>query len=161
MEIRRATDDDLESIRLIYNEAVVSTTATFDTEPRTTAAQSSWFAGHDRQFPVFVAIHNEVVSGWACLSRWSDRPAYQITAEASFYVGTSWQGQGIGKQLCAALIEHARQAGFHSLLARVADGSRASLKLCQSAGFQEVGVMREVGKKFDRLLDVHLLQLML
>lgn len=80
--------------------------------------------------------------------------------ETSFYVKEEHRGQGIGRQLKEAVIEEARRSGFHTLLARVAEGSEASLHLNQACGFQHVGTIKEVGRKFGRLLDVHLLQLM-
>jgi L-amino acid N-acyltransferase YncA len=57
------------------------------------------------------------------------------------------------------LVEEGRRSGFHTLLARVADGNGVSLHLHETLGFRPVGVMREVGRKFARRIDVHLLQL--
>ena len=47
------------------------------------------------------------------------------------------------------------------IIARVAQGSDESLHINQSFGFVQVGTLREVGRKFGRLLDVHILQKML
>ena len=73
MNIRRATLKDLPGITEIYNDAILKTTATFDTEPKTIEEQRVWFEHHDECFPVIVAVENGVVLGWASLSRWSDR----------------------------------------------------------------------------------------
>jgi len=59
------------------------------------------------------------------------------------------------------ILDEGKKAGIHTVLARIAEGSDASIKLHQRAGFEYVGVMREVGRKFGKLLDVHLLQLIL
>ena len=99
--------------------------------------------------------------GWASLSRFSERAAYDETAETSFYVKSSFRGRGIGRAVKAAIIAKARRNGFHTLLARVAEGSDASRHLNQSFGFVEVGTLKQVGRKFGRRLDVHLMQLML
>ena len=159
--IRRAALSDLEAITEIYNQAIETTTATFDTEPKSTAERANWFHSHGERHPIIVAEVAGKVVGWACLTPWSDRRAYDDTAETSFYVKSEHRGQGIGRQLKAAIIEEARKLGFHSLIARVAEGSNESIHLNKSFGFTHVGTLKEVGRKFGRLLDVHIWQKML
>jgi len=159
--VRPALQGDLEAITDIYNEAILTTTATFDTEPRTAADRLEWFRSHGGRFAVLVAEVDGRIAGWASLSRWSDRTAYDDTAETSVYVGSQYRGRGVGGRLYEGLIAAAKQHKFHTLLARVAGESAASLRLHARFGFRNVGTMREVGRKFGRLLDVHLLQLML
>lgn len=161
MLIRPATPADLPAITEIYNDAVLTTTATFDIEPRTEAEQRRWFAEHGPDYPLLVAEREGRVVGWASISRFAERPAYSITAETSVYIDAAHRGQGIGKELLGALIEAARRLGFHSLVARIAEGSEASIRLHERYGFETVGRLKEVGRKFDRLLDVHFLQLIL
>ncbi len=160
-KIRRAELRDLEAITEIYNEAILNTTATFDTEPKDMDSQQKWFAAHDTRYPILVADINGQIVGWGALTRWSDRIAYDGTAETSSYVDGKYRGQGIGWSLKQALITEARRLGFHTLVARVAEGSEASLRLNQRAGFVLIGTMKEVGCKFGRRLDVHILQKML
>ena len=161
VEIRKAAASDLEAIRDIYNEAIFTTTATFDTEPKTLEERQQWFSGHDERHPVLVAVLEGRVVGWASINPWSDRRAYDDTAETSFYVKSEFRGRGIGRKLKEATIVEARRLKLHTLLARVAEGSEESLHLNYSVGFVHVGTMKQVGRKFGRLLDVHLLQLML
>jgi len=159
--VRGAAERDLEAITAIYNEAILTTTATFDTDTKTVDDRLAWFRAHGGRFAVIVAEVDGEIAGWASLSRWSDRPAYDDTAETSVYVSSGFRGRGIGGRLYAALIAGAKQQKFHTLLARVAGESAASLRLHERCGFTAVGTMKEVGRKFGRLLDVHLLQLML
>lgn len=161
VEIRRAALADLDAITDIYNEAILTTTATFDTQPKSAAEQLQWFQAHDERHPILVAVMDRNVVGWASLSTWSDRCAYADTAETSFYVKSGFRGQGIGRRLKEAIIEEARRLRFHSIIARVAQGSEDSLHLNESAGFVRVGTLQEVGRKFGKLLDVHILQKML
>ena len=161
IHIRRALPADVEAITAIYNEAILTTTATFDTEPKTTAERLEWFKAHDERHPILVAVVEGTIAGWASLSRWSDRPAYDDTAETSFYVQSEYRGRGIGRMLKDAIIEEARRLHFHTLIARVAEGSQESLHLNENAGFVHVGTMKQVGRKFGKLLDVHILQKML
>lgn len=159
--IRHATPADAAAIAEIYNEAVRTTTATFDTHPQTSDQRRAWLAAHGPRHPVFVAVAEGQVIGWAALTPWSERPAYLQTAETSFYVAEHARGQGVGRALKSRLLEEAERLEYHTLIARVAEGSEASVHLNQSMGFQMVGTMREVGFKFDRWLDVHIMQLML
>ena len=159
--IRRAEVRDAAAIAEVYNEAILKTTATFDTEQKTAEDRLEWLRGHDDRHPVFVAEVAGGVVGWACLTKWSDRPAYDGTAETSFYVAERHRGGGIGRALKERLIEEARKTGLHTLIARVAEGSEASLHLNRSLGFLRVGTMREVGLKHGKRLDVYILQLML
>lgn len=161
VSVRRALRADVPAITAIYNEAVRTTTGTFDTEPKSTAERARWFRQHDARHPVLVAEQEGAVVGWAALSAWSDRPAYDATGEVSVYVAAAHRGGGVGRALLTSLLEAARAERFHTVLARVAEGNEASLRLHVRAGFVRVGVMREVGLKFGRRLDVHLMQAML
>jgi L-amino acid N-acyltransferase len=156
--IRRAVPGDVEIITTIYNEAVLTTTATFDTEPKSVAERQDWLRSHGERYPVLVAEWGGRVVGWASLSQWSDRRAYDETAETSFYVISDQRGKGIGRKLKQAIIDEARRLGFHTLIARVAEGSNESLHLNRSCGFTHVGTLKEVGKKFGNRLDVHIMQ---
>jgi L-amino acid N-acyltransferase len=159
--IRRAELADASAIAEIYNEAILTTTATFDTEPKSVDERRQWLQSHDERHPVLVAVVDGRVVGWASLTRWSDRRAYDDTAETSFYVHSTHRGRGIGRSLKDAIIEEARRLKYHTLIARVAEGSHESIHLNERAGFVHVGTLKEVGRKFDRLLDVHIMQKML
>ena len=159
--IRRAQVADLRASTEIYNQAILTTTATFDTEPKSTAERLEWFQAHGERYPILVATIDEKVVGWSSLSQWSDRRAYDETAETSFYVKSEYRGQGIGRQLKGAIIAEAQRLGYHSLIVRVAEGSVESLHLNERFGFTHVGTMKEVGQKFGRRLDVHIMQKML
>jgi len=156
--IRRAVPTDAAAIADVYNEAILKTTATFDIEPKSIEERTEWLQSHDEKHPVLVAVVSGRVVGWASLTRWSERRAYDDTAETSFYVHSTYRGRGIGRKLKEATLEEARRLGYHTLIARVADGSDESLHLNKSAGFVHVGTLREVGRKFGRLIDVHVLQ---
>ena len=159
--IRPATIADLPAITGIYNDAILTTTATFDTEPKTIAEQRAWFEDHGPRYAVLVAVSGGTVTGWASLSPWSDRCAYADTAEISVYVEAAHRGRGIGRALAEATVAAAREAGLHTLLSRIAEGNEPSVRLTESLGFRHVGVMHEVGFKFGKRLDVYLMELLL
>ncbi len=159
LTIRRAALPDLDAITEIYNAAILKTVATFDTEPKTDAEQKSWFGGHGPKYPILVAEQDGLIVGWASLSQWADRCGYSDTAEASLYVREEHQGQRIGRKLMEAITREGRKAGLHTVIARIAEGNEVSIHLAESAGFKHIGVMKEVGRKFGKLLDVYLMQL--
>ncbi len=156
--VRSAKLDDLNSITDIYNEAILTTDATFDVEPKTDAEQRVWFANHGPRNPILVAELNDVVVGWASLSEWSVRFAYSDTAEISLYVKQEFRSKGIGRKLLEEIIREGEKVGLHTVVARITAGNKESIHLHESVGFEHIGVMREIGLKFDRLLDVHLMQ---
>jgi L-amino acid N-acyltransferase YncA len=159
--IRRATLSDDAVIADIYNEAILTTTATFDTEPKTAEERANWLQSHSDRHPVLVAEVAGKIVCWASLTPWSDRAAYADTAESSFYVQSGYRNRGIGRKLKQAILEEARRSGFHTLIARITAGSIESLHLNESTGYVHVGTLKEVGRKFGKLLDVHILQKML
>jgi L-amino acid N-acyltransferase YncA len=108
-----------------------------------------------------VAERDGRVVGWASLSRYSDRCAYEATVEASAYIDEAETGRGLGTALSQALLEAGRAGGVHAVLARICTENTASLAMSRKLGFVEVGVMREVGVKFGRSLDVMVLEKLL
>lgn len=158
LSIRPAAPADAGAIAEIYNDAVLRSTATFDTQPKDADERRRWLAGHGPRHPVLVAEESGRVLGWASLSAWSPRRAYEETVEFSVYLAPAAQGRGLGLKLSQAVLDAGKQTGAHVVLSRVVGESENSLKLHEKLGFERVGVMREVGWKFGRRLDVVLLQ---
>jgi L-amino acid N-acyltransferase YncA len=159
--IRPATLDDLSAITDIYNQAILHTNTTFDIVPKSLEEQQVWFSRHDSRHPILVAQWGNVVVGWASLSYWSDRPAYADTAEISMYISEGYRGRGIGRELTRAILRAGKDAGLHTIIARITEGNAASLRLGEEFGFRRIGVMKEAGRKFGKLLDVYLNQIIL
>lgn len=158
LTVRPAKLDDLPAITAIYNEAILTTDATFDMEPKTVAEQMAWFTNHGPKYPILVAELDGTVVGWASLSAWSDRCAYIDTAENSLYVKQDFRNSGIGRRLLETLMQEGERVGLHTVIARITEGNKESIHLHESVGFEHIGVMREVGRKFDKLLNVCLMQ---
>jgi len=161
MEVRLARVADAAAIRAIYNAEVVGSTVTFDIEPRTLAQQRRWVEQHQGAHPAVVAVEDGTVAGFGSLSVFRDRAAYAGTVEDSVYVDERWRGRGVGRILLEELLSLARKQGFHSVVARIADDNAASIALHRRCGFELVGVEREVGRKFNRWIDVAVMQRLL
>ncbi|MGA1453867.1 MAG: GNAT family N-acetyltransferase, partial [Ilumatobacteraceae bacterium] len=98
------------------------------------------------------------VLGFAALSTYRDRAGYRTTVENSVYVHRDHQRRGVGRLLLTALLDVARSSGFHTVIARIDSQSVGSIALHKSLGFVEVGVERQIGRKFGRWLDSIIMQ---
>ena len=158
LHIRITELKDIPAITEIYNDASLNSTATFDTKIKTIADRMEWFNNHGEKYPVLSAEMDDNVIGWASLSKWSDRCAYEKTAEVSVYIHKDFRGKGIGKKLLEQLILQGKKAGIHYMLARISQGNESSIHIHEVFGFEHIGVMKEVGFKFGKFLNVHLMQ---
>jgi L-amino acid N-acyltransferase YncA len=172
MRIRLASPGDAEAIRAIYNVEVLDSTNTFDMVARTREQQAAWLLEHQGVHPAIVAVdeaggtghagaNGEIVLGYGSLSPFRERSGYAATAENSVYVDRDQRGRGVGRALLAELLTLASAHGFHSVIARIAGHNETSIGLHRAAGFELVGVEREVGRKHRQWLDVVELQRLL
>jgi L-amino acid N-acyltransferase YncA len=162
VRIRLADVADAEAIRAIYNLEVMTATSTFDLVPRTLEDQVAWLEARSGAFSAIVAVDaDDVLLGFASLSPYKERAAYRTTVEDSVYVERSRNGQGIGRALLGHVVDVARASGFHAVMARIEAGGAASRAVHARCGFELVGIEREVGRKFNRWLDVAVMQLLL
>ena len=157
--IRAAESADAPSIAEIYAHHVLHGTASFDTVPPDADFWRSKIADiAARGWPFLVAEENGAVIGYAYATQFRDRPAYAETCENSIYIAPEQAGRGIGSELMAALLPAAAKAEFRQMIAVVGGGEPASVALHRKFGFVVAGRMRDVGRKFGRLLDTVYLQ---
>lgn len=159
ISVRPAQLVDAEAIRAIYNHEVRHATSTFDLVPRSVEDQRAWLQARSGAFSAVVAVDGEgLVVGFGSLSPYKERAAYRTTVEDSVYVDRDRGGEGIGTLLLDHLVELARSSGFHAVMARIEASGTASRALHAKCGFELVGTEREVGRKFNRWLDVAVMQ---
>ena len=154
--VRDATSSDLPRIVEILNEAIANSTAVWSSRPTTLAARQAWLEERRaRGFPVLVAEGTGgSVVGVASFGDFRPWEGYAGTVEHSIYVDAAARRRGTGARLLAALIERARALGLHAMVGGIESGNGASLRLHEQLGFAESGRLREVGRKFDRWLDL-------
>jgi L-amino acid N-acyltransferase YncA len=156
--VRRARAEDYPAIFSIYNYYVENSVSAFDLRPRSSDSDPKWIEEHDENHPIIVVEEGGDIRGWASLSSWSPHEAYDHTVELSFFVDSRYRRRGYGKTLFSRILRTAEELGYHCVVSRVAEGNDASRKMHEKAGFLYVGVMKEVGGKFGRWLDVHVYQ---
>src|SRR5215217_5370927 len=159
--VRPANTADVPEITRIYNEGIRDRLATLETEERTPEERQAWLEARDERHPVLVAERGGTVAGWGSLNVFNPRPAYMHVADFSIYVGREARGAGIGQALLAALIECARELGYHKLVLAAFPQNAAGMRLYTRFGFREVGVYREQGFLDGRWVDVIIMERLL
>lgn len=147
----------------IFNEAIATSTALYDYQPRPLSSMQAWFAAKDKaNFPV-IGIEDAdgalvAVGSFGTFRAW---PAYKYSVEHSVYVHKDHRGKGQGRKVMQALIEAARLREVHALIGGIDAQNSASIALHRRLGFRHVGTLPQVGFKFGRWLDLAFYQLLL
>jgi len=152
--IRPAEVADAAAVAEIYNQGILERAATFETEPRSPAELAQRIGEDPKRFPIVVAEDGARLLGWASIGPYRPRACYAGVGEFSVYIDRTARGRGVGRALLAALIAEARQRGYWKLLSRIFTFNTASLALCRSLGFREVGTYEKHGCLEGRWLDV-------
>ncbi|GBF59240.1 L-methionine sulfoximine/L-methionine sulfone acetyltransferase [Candidatus Phycosocius bacilliformis] len=161
VSLRPATLDDAAAIQAIYAHHVKTGTGTFEIEPPSLSEMTARMVKiAARGSPWLVACDGTGhVLGYAYAGPFRERPAYDCTVEDSVYVAQNAMGHGIGRALLSELIQQCTAKGYSQMLAVIGDSdNHASISLHRAMGFAHVGVLRHVGQKFGRELDVVILQ---
>ena len=160
--IRDAEPGDVPAMTAIYNALIETTTIEWTDDIHTDDERLAW---QQRQqaagLPVLVAIDDGVVAGWASYGPFRDNerwPGYRFTAEQSIHVDEAWWGRGVGRALIEALLARAAAAGIHVMVAGIDGDNTDSIRFHERLGFEQVGRLREIGRKHDHWLDLVLLQ---
>jgi phosphinothricin acetyltransferase len=162
MDIRNATEADLPAILAITNDAILNTTSSWNVHPTTLEARRQWLGERqDAKLPVLVGVIAGAVAGFGSYGSFRAWDGYRLTVEHSIYVDAAFRRQGVGRLLLAALIDHATEAGMHVMMGVISADNAVSITLHEQFGFATVGRLPEVGRKFDRWLDLVLMQKML
>lgn len=156
--LRPARAEDAAAVAAIYAPYVVSGTVSFEEVAPDAEAMAARMAASDGLYPWLVATNGEedgdAVLAYAYAGKFRDRPAYQYVAETSIYVSGAAQGQGVGRLLYPALISTLQAQNFVQAIGIVALPNDYSIQLHESTGFRRQGVLREMGYKQRRWVDV-------
>jgi phosphinothricin acetyltransferase len=159
MQLRDAVEDDVPEILSIYNEVIANSTAIYAEKAMSLDECLAWFKLRRRQdYPVLVATDSTGIIGFTSFGDFRAWPCYRHTVEHSVHVRADRRGRGVGRALIEAVIPRAAALGKHILIAGIDADNARSLKLHRSLGFEQVAHFREVGRKFNRWLDLVFMQ---
>lgn len=158
MEIRGATPQDAAAIAAIYAPHVLTGTASFEIEPPDAGVMAERMAAGAGLYPWLVATTgpnaDDGVIGYAYAGKFRDRPAYRHVCETSIYLTDTSSGSGVGRLLYEALVDTLRAQGFVQAIGTITLPNDRSIRLHEAVGFRRQGVLREVGYKHGRWIDV-------
>lgn len=163
MNITIAEEKDMPQLLDIYNYEVEYGYATFDFTPKTMEERLVWFREHNKNnHPLIVALEDGKAVGYASLSPYRAKEAYKETVELSIYIDKDYRRKGIAGKLAEAILAMAREReDIHTVVSVITGGNEASVKLHEKLGFIHCGTIREVGKKFGKILDIENYQIIL
>ncbi len=157
--IRPSLPEDIAAITSVYAHHVLHGTGTFELDP----PSQSEMAGRRAEvltkgLPYLVAMQGNQLLGFAYCNWFKPRPAYRFAAEDSIYLAPEAIGCGLGSALLAELVAQAETAGIRKLIAVIGDAANiGSIGVHRHNGFLPVGVLKSSGWKFNRWLDVVLM----
>lgn len=155
MNVRPAEHGDAVEIAYIFNHFVATSHVTFEVDPVGEGEMYDRISeSRSARCPFFVSEEDGDVVGFAFGKPFKPRAAYSLTAEVSIYVRPGRDGHGIGSGLFKELISSLKTAGFHAAIGGIALPNDQSVRLHEKFGFQKVAHFIEVGRKFDRWIDV-------
>ena len=162
MLVRAATHADLPGMLAIFNEVIANSTAIYYDSPWTLERRRAWFDERvARGFPVLVAAEGDDVLGFASYGDFRGATGYAFTVEHSVHIRHDARGTGIGRALMERLIELARGGGMHAMVGGIDSENAGSIRFHEQLGFEQVAHFKEVGRKFDRWLDLVFVQIRL
>ena len=163
IRIRLTEEKDLPALLDIYNHEVVNGTATLDLHPKSIEDWQAWYAEHSLGNHIALTAEADGCPvGYVTLSRYREKEAYKTTVELSIYVHTDFRNRGVASALMEEILETARtRRDVHTVISVITSGNEASLALHKKFGFIHCGTIREVGKKMEKMLDIHNYQLIL
>jgi len=159
MEIREAVESDAGGIVEIYNEVIANSTAIYTENPVSLDYGSALLkTRREQSYPVIVAVSGGEVLGFTSFGDFRAWPCYRYTVEHAVHVRVDQRGRGLGRQLLETLIPKAIALEKHVLIAGIDASNAISIRLHRRLGFEAVAHLREVGRKFDRWLDLVFMQ---
>ncbi len=153
-------DRHAQAILDIFNEAIATSTALWDYQPRPKESMTAWFAAkRQNEYPVIGMEDDDgTLLGFASWGAFRAFPAYKYTVEHSVYVHKDQRGRGLGRALMQELIALAQARGLHVMVGGIDASNEASIALHRELGFEHAGTVRQAGFKFGRWLDLALYQ---
>jgi L-amino acid N-acyltransferase YncA len=158
--IRPSSAADVPAVTAIYAWHVAHGTGTFEIDP---PGVDDMARRRDdvlaKGLPYLVLEVDGEVCGYAYANHFRPRPAYRFCLEDSVYVAADRAGRGFGRLLLTELLGRCEAAGARQMLAVIGDSHNAgSIGVHRALGFAHAGTIAAAGWKFERWLDVVVMQ---
>lgn len=156
--IRTARQDDIKKINEITNYSILNYSYNLNTHVMSLKDTIKWFENHiNTNYPIIVAELDNIIVGWASLSKFREFSGYKTTAECSVYIKNEYKRKGIGFKLLSNLEKKAKKMNIHVLIAVITANNTASINLHKKAGFVTKGTLEQIAYKNEKFFDVKLM----
>ena len=152
--LRSVSETDAPAICAIYNPYVLETVITFEQTPVVEAEMAVRIRDYTSAYPWLVAEADGKVLAYAYATRWRTRAAYDFTLESTIYVDKAYTGHGIAMPLYLELLRELKSRKVHAAVGCIALPNDASVAIHEKCGFVKVAHFPQVGRKFERWVDV-------
>jgi L-amino acid N-acyltransferase len=157
--IRDARPEDAPAVAALWNHFIRDTLVTFNWAEKSPAEVAETIASRQAAGHGFLVVEaNDRLAGFATYAQFRGGVGYARTVEHTILLDPAARGRGTGRALMSAVEDHARRGGAHSIFAGVSGANPEGRAFHLALGYVEVAVLREVGRKWDRWLDLHLMQ---
>ena len=153
MQIRTLEHSDWNEIKNIYQLGIDTGIATFETAPPEKFEE--WQQKIETKNS-FVIIENEIILGWATLSKVSNRLVYKGVVEISIYIHPDYKGRKVGESLYKHLEKSAVNDGYWTIQAQLFTNNVVSKAFFEKQGFRQVGVREKIGQLNKQWIDNYL-----
>ena len=145
MLIRPAAVTDAPSISAIYDHYARETCVTFNTQGPDAGHYAAQIA--EGKYPFLAAEEAGEVVGFAYAAAFRPHDAYRWDVELTIYLRPGREGQGVGSQLMAALLDDLTRLGYLTAYSCITVPNDRSVALHKRFGFTELGVFPSTGYK--------------
>lgn len=158
--IRKAELRDIPELMEIYNDAILNTTATFDTEVKDYENRLAWFREHEGKYRLLVKELDGRIAGYASLSRYRDRKAFDAAVEISVYIHKDYRGRKVGQELMKEILAFAKECqDIETVISLITSNNAVSIYLHEKFGFSFCGQIQNAGNKFGEKLSLNAYQI--
>lgn len=145
---------DFPAIREMYDWYVKNSTATFHTGEVTVEEMKEFIYLDHPWYHSFLIYLGKELAGYCFLTNYKKRQAYDRTAEVTIYLKQEFCHKGIGRVALEHLEQRARLNGLKNLVGIISGDNEGSIALFEKCGYTKCAHYKNVGEKFNKVLDV-------
>lgn len=153
MIIREVGLLDVPQLLAIYAPFVTDTVVTFEEKVPSVTEFTERVENYRQYFPWLIAEADGVIAGYAYVSKYRERIAYQWVAECSIYMHPNYKRTGIAQKLYSALFDILKLQGMYRVYAVIGIPHEESTRFHEKMGFQYFATYQHTGYKLGQWRD--------